>query len=125
SRKGALDVLRIGQLAHRLVARGAHTDPAKAPLPLHVVQRGQNLIVRDHSAADDRDFRSHATAACSPIASANASPNTFTLSSIASAVITSGGEIFTVPLPSPTGLNISSPFSIERRTTSNARSPSG
>jgi hypothetical protein len=40
-------------------ARGAYGDGADAALALHVIERGQKLIVRDHAAADDQDLGEH------------------------------------------------------------------
>src|SRR5215467_11127548 len=94
--------------------------PAHFAAPLHVQHGGQNLIVRDHAATNDQDFVDHPA-----IASFTASSNASRLSVIASSLITSGGQIFTVPPPSPTGLNINTPFSIVRRTISNASVASG
>ena len=75
--------------------------------------------MRDHPATDDEDLRGQATA------SATTSRNTPRLSRRGFFVITSGGQIFTVPPPNPTGENISTPFSMHLSTIRAASGPSG
>src|ERR1017187_1974046 len=105
------------------MARGADRYISQASVPLHMPDRRQKLIVRDHASADDQDrlFVAHASATTA----ANASSRTPTLSRKASSLMTSGGQILIVPPPKPTGVNKSTPFSIERSMTFQARSPSG
>src|SRR5882724_2282949 len=81
------------------------------PKPLELIERRQDLILHDHAAADCGDF--HWTSA-----SAYASAKTSSPSRNAPSEIESGGQILIVAPPNPTGENISSPFSIERRTMS-------
>src|SRR5579871_182818 len=125
------DAFRLGERFDGAAAGVAHRNLPDAAEPLQLIERRQKLIVHDHTGADDGDFRliahfrDYATAGCATSASANASSSAETLSAMAASVMTSGGLIFTVPPPKPTGLNMSTPFSIERRTTSQARSASG
>src|SRR5260370_37992724 len=124
--KGAQQLFGGGQRLHGRGAPGADRNLADRAGALHVIQRREDLIVSNHAATDDGDLRlDHATAEWAWVASAKASSNAETLSRIASFVITSGGAIFTVAPPSPTGVNMSTPFSTAGRPTSQRKSPSG
>ena len=48
---------RRGQGLHAAASRRADGDGAEAALALHVVERGQKLIVHDHARAHDEHFR--------------------------------------------------------------------
>src|ERR1035437_175025 len=71
-------------------AQRADADFADPAQPLHLVERRQKLIVRDHAPAHNENLRlhSHATAVFLPVTSANTSSSTATLSRIAVSVIT-------------------------------------
>src|ERR1700691_929109 len=105
-------------MAHRTEARRGHGDRPDTALALHVIERGQKLIVRDHAPADDENLwpGHQAAAARAHKTSAKASSSAAKLSRMAASVITRGGQILIVPPPYPTGLKISSPFSTVRRT---------
>ena len=99
--EGAGQHLRFGERADGLPVEGADADAADPPLPLHLVERGQQLIVGDHAPADDQNLEAghYATAARARTASANACSKASSPSRRAASEIISGGEILTVPPP--------------------------
>src|SRR5687768_12643085 len=124
--KRAPDRLIGRQRFHRRAPLRHHRDIADPFQPLELKKRGEYLIVGDHAAADQQHVARHrAAASCGTSDSANASSNASRLSRNASAPIVNGGQILIVAPPKPTGENMSTPFSNDRRTVSHARSASG
>ena len=127
ARKGPQQSFRIGQHADGREMQGADGDLSDAPLPLHLVDGRQDLIVRDHAAADDDNCGWYITP---PPPARRAPRGTLLRRRQALASAASGDhqrrrDLHRATHRSPTGLNISTPFSSDRRTTSHARSPSG
>ena len=54
--KGLGKTRRFGQGPQRRRVQGADANAADAAHPLQVIDRGQDLVVGDHAAADDRNF---------------------------------------------------------------------
>ena len=54
--KGLGETGRFGQGPQRRRVQGANANAADAAHPLQVINGGQDLVVRNHAAADDRNF---------------------------------------------------------------------
>src|SRR5216684_744727 len=113
--KGVADGLGARERCESASMLGAHRNLVHQSKPLQLIKRRQDLIVYDHPSADNSYL--HCVS--------KASSRTAVLSRIAASVITKAGAIFTVAPPKPTGVNIKTPFSKQRRTTSHARLASG